>query len=130
MYVSRFLIAVAASAALFACGSSSNTLPDGGRDRVVCTEGVPTMTVTVHDANGAAVSGATVTARNTGSGQTVTGTTDSNGVTNAVTKDIGSGTIQLSATSGTKTSQLMQVDWVCGDCSCTATPQTANLVVQ
>ncbi|MFL5319900.1 MAG: carboxypeptidase-like regulatory domain-containing protein [Myxococcaceae bacterium] len=124
------VLAAVSSIALFGCGGGTK-LPDGGTtDRNVCTDGVPTMIVTVVDTSGKPVKGATVSARNVGSGKIVTGTTDDQGVTKAVTSDIGSGSIQLSATLGTQSSNVQQTEWQCGECSCTATPSSTTLTLQ
>lgn len=125
-----FLLASLSAIALLGCGGGTKLSDGGTTDRVVCTEAVPTLAVKVVDAQGNPVKGATLKAKNLGTGNTVTGTTNDQGVSKAVTKDIGSGTVQLSATSGTLASDVAQVDWVCGECNCTATPTSVTLTLQ
>lgn len=131
MNVLKLALSVTAAAFLLAGCGGHTALPDGGTtDRLVCANGIPTMAIQVMDASGKPVSGATVTAKNVASGKTVTGTTDERGITQSVTNEIGSGTIRVSATMGTLSSAVTQVDWICGECTCSATPNQVVLTVQ
>lgn len=124
------LFAFASALLLAGCGSYGRGGPDGGENRVVCVEGIQSLNVNVRDAQGNPVKGATVSAKHLGTNTTVTSTTNDQGIATAVTSDMGSGTIQLRATEGTRVSTVQQLDWVCGECACTASPASITLTVQ
>lgn len=115
--------------AAFGCGVPQSVQPDGGRDRIVCTNEFVYITVKVMDAQGNPVEGATVSATNAGIGKTSTATTNSSGVTTAIGEDIGPGTATIQATSGSKVSNTQTVNWVCGECHCTAEPNAITLTL-
>ncbi len=125
MFLRLSLVAVATLS--FACGSSSNTRPDGG-GVVACNPDDETyLAVLVQNQAGEPVDGATVVARNVGTNQRVTGTTDRNGVTTSVGSSLGSGSIEVNATKGTRVTETKQVEFVCGECGCEITPPNLTL---
>jgi hypothetical protein len=114
-------------AGLFACGQPSLTQPDGGRARANCPNETTAIVVKVVDASDAPVEGATVTATNPTRGESITATTGGDGTTRGITEEIGPGTVNLRATLGARQSELRQVNWVCGECFCTAEPASVVL---
>jgi len=104
-----------------ACGRS-NVLPDGGRVLENCSIGANVVVVTVLDAQGAPVAGATVTAVNSASGHTVSATTNGSGITTGIDESVGEGTSLVTATSGSRTSNAGEVVWTCDPCHCTPSP--------
>lgn len=121
------LLPLAALAGLVACGQPSLTQPDGGRSRAQCTNEPASIVVKVEDSAGLPVEGATVTATNPGTGESITGTTNGQGTTQAVNQEIGPGTVHVRATLGSRQSDTRQVNWVCGECLCTADPSSLVL---
>lgn len=87
------------------------------------------LPVTVVDAQGQPVQGATVTATNLTSGQKITAVTNDQGGTGAVGSSIGSGTVQITAQKDTKTSDVGQANFVCGDCGCSFEPESVTLTL-
>lgn len=127
MRVSLFA-SLCAALLLSGCGRSHD-LPDGGRDRINCTDDFSFVPVVVRDTNGQPVKDATVTASNAGSGKVAEGVTNDQGVSTVVTQDLLSGTISVRATAGTKQSNEGQIELVCGDCSCTGEPDELVLTI-
>jgi hypothetical protein len=130
MNFSRTLVIGGALLLLSACGDYGRGGPDGGTNRIICVEGIQSLSVNVKDASGAPVKNATVSAKHSGTGSTVTSTSNDQGIATAVTSEQGSGTIQLKATEGSRVSTVQQIDWQCGECTCTATPSAVTLVVE
>lgn len=123
------LAALCASTLLVGCGQPTTVLPDGGRTRVNCTEDFDFVPVIVRNTAGEPVAEAVVTARHIGSGSTQEGVTNDQGLTTVVNEDLTSGSIQVTARAGTKQSPPGQIELVCGDCSCTATPDELTLTI-
>lgn len=122
----RLLISCCVVGLSLACGGGSEPRPDGGVS--VCDPNEERfIPVTVVDAANEPVPNATVTARNESTGKTVTAVTNEQGVTAAVGSGIGSGTVTFRATSGTKTSNVGQATFVCGECGCSFDPVSITL---
>lgn len=121
---------VACVLTLCACSPVSAYSSDGGHTNQGCYDGAKSFTVKVVDANGTAVSGATVKGTNRGSGKVLSGTTDDNGVSNAITEAIGAGDIDVKVTQGNRSSALFSTQVTCGLCDCIVTPATATLPIQ
>lgn len=124
------LLALSLAACTFvltACGASQ-ARPDGGV--AVCD---PTqerfLPVTVQDAQGQPVSGATVTAKNLTTGQTITAQTNDQGGTGAIGSSIGSGTVRITAQKGTQTSNTGEANFTCGECGCSFEPESVALTL-
>lgn len=128
MNFSRTVVLGSALLLLSACGSNGGR--DAGSNLVTCTDGITSLSVTVRDDTGAPVKGATVSSQHVGTGTTVTSTTNDQGIATAVTSDQGSGSIRITATAGARVAQMQQVEWTCGECTCTAVPASVVLTVQ
>ncbi len=115
--------------ALSACGPATNVLPDGGRERLVCTREVVSITVRVVDAQGNPVEGATVTGTNIGTGKQATGTTNAQGITQAIDESLGGGSVVIRAQKDSKTTGQAQVNFVCGECHCSGEPNYVTLTL-
>ncbi|MCI0572441.1 MAG: carboxypeptidase-like regulatory domain-containing protein [Myxococcaceae bacterium] len=111
---------------LAACGGT--VAPDPGTEEPLdCQAAYGWATVKVEDALGAPVAGATVEAMHVDTRYTQAGTTNAQGVTTAVTQDIGAGTVRVRAFHGTRESDTAQLEFICGECSCTAEPRSITL---
>lgn len=125
----RTLLTTCTLLGLLGCGAS-NSLPDGGRGRFICTNELMVLPVKVIDSTGTPVDGAAVSAKNLSNGKSVNGTTDGRGVTTAVNEDLGTGTVRIQASKGGQTSMVFDVNFTCGECDCAVNPRSATLLIQ
>jgi hypothetical protein len=93
-----------------------------------CTDEYIVVPITVVDADGARVAGATVTATNEATGATAGGTTGSDGMTYAIGELLGPGTSVVTATLGERSASAA-VEWRCGTCHCAPRPATLTLAL-
>ena len=124
------LVSLMAAASLLGCGiPARENLPEDAGRRIVCPTGADVIPVTVVDASGAAVAGATVTATHVTSGESQSGKTNERGISTAVTSDLGTGTVRVTAADGDRVSNVAEITWVCGDCNCSGTPSQVTLAL-
>ena len=83
----------------------------------------------VVNTKGQAIEAIEVTVTHLGSGTVVTGKTDANGFVYLVKEELGAGTIRVTAQLGSQ-SDTAEVDMVCGECMCSATPNQLTLTLQ
>ena len=139
--MNRALLLTLAVPLAAACGASYSNR-DAGTDRIVCTTEYVYVPVKVVNKQGAAVPNAIVTAKNVsrfqagqpntadaGPQTTITGTTNEQGVTSAIGESIGPGTVEISARLDTRTSNVVQTEWRCGECHCQVEPSTVTLTL-
>lgn len=96
----------------------------GGDD---CQAELMALRVEVLNAEGARVSGATVTATNLTSNVSITGVTDENGVTTAVNESLAPSAVRVVASAGSKVSSPQRIQWTCDACNCVPEPGTLQL---
>jgi hypothetical protein len=124
------LLTALTAAALLGCGIPAREgIPEDSR-LVVCATGAATVPVTVVDAAGKPVQGATVLAEHLTSGEFVQATTDAQGRTSAVTSALGTGTVRVTARFGDAALGTADVTWTCGECNCTATPANVSFTAK
>jgi hypothetical protein len=124
------LLSIFAAASLLGCGipARDNLPADAGR-LIVCPTGADVIPVTVVDANGTAIEGATVKATHVTTGESLEGTTNAQGRSTTVTSELGTGTVRVTAAFGERVSNVAEVTWVCGDCNCSGTPSQVTLAI-
>lgn len=118
-----------AAAAVAGCGTNFNSnLPDGGKAYLYCAHTPLTVAIRVVDKAGAPVVGATVSINNQQNGKSLTATTDARGVFDLDQDDVGPGLTEVYSSFNGFDTQRGAIQFVCGECSCAATP--ANLVLR
>jgi hypothetical protein len=125
MRASLFLLGVLF---LSACGRETY-LPDGGRNRQVCSDTQSKVPVKVIDGTGAAIEAVDITATHLGSGTVTSAKSDVNGNSDVVTDELGQGTIRVVAQLGSKR-DTADVTITCGECLCSANPATVTLTLR
>jgi hypothetical protein len=111
-----------------ACGGEPPTNALGEVPAEACdNKHLDFVTTTVVDSAGAPVAGATVVGTHLQSGLTQTGTTGASGVSKAITEDVGAGRVAVQAYRGSQPSDVVEVEFVCGDCGCTPQPQAVTV---
>jgi predicted small lipoprotein YifL len=125
MRASLFLLGVLS---LSACGRETY-LPDGGRNRQVCSDTQGKVPVKVVDGTGTAIEAVDVTATHLGTGTVTSAKSDVNGNIDIVTDELGAGTIRVVAQVGAKR-DTADVTVACGECLCTANPATVTLTIR
>jgi len=96
----------------------------GGDD---CQSELVALRVEVVTADGARVSGATITATNLKSNVSITGVTDEYGVSTAVNESLGPSPVRVMANAGSKVSSAERIEWTCDECNCMPEPGTLRL---
>ncbi|MCP3141280.1 carboxypeptidase-like regulatory domain-containing protein [Pyxidicoccus xibeiensis] len=96
----------------------------GGDD---CQAELVALRVEVVTADGARVSGATVTATNVTSNVSITGVTDEQGVSTAVNESLAPSPVRVVAQAGSKVSSAERVEWTCDSCNCVPEPGILTL---
>ena len=92
-----------------------------------CQAELVALRVEVVNAEGARVSGATITATNLESNVSITGVTDEQGVSTAVNETLAPSPVRVVAHAGSKVSSAVRVEWTCDTCNCTPEPGTLQL---
>lgn len=124
------LVTAIAAVSLLGCGiPARENLPEDAGRRVICPTGADVIPVTVVDANGAPIEGATVKATHVTTGESLEGTTNAQGRSTAVTSDLGTGTVRVTAAFSERVSNVAEVTWVCGECNCSGTPSQVTLAI-
>lgn len=116
----------AACLLLTACSGYDPYLPDGGRARVNCTGGAVVVPVKVLDPFGDPSEGAIVRATNNQDGRYQEGATDNRGVF-LVTDELAPGAVAISGELNGLKTQVQDVTFTCGECSCAASPRDIYL---
>lgn len=98
--------------------------------RQVCSEAQVVVPVRVVNLKGEALETALVTATNVGSPTlTQSGPTDARGYSYVVTDDLAPGTVRVTVSWGTTRSPPAEVTFVCGDCTCAASPPNVTITM-
>lgn len=128
MTLRSLALSLASAVLLPGCGSHSEPRANGGLS--VCDPAQERFVpVLVLDAQGAPAAGATVTAKNVASGKTITATSNEQGSTGAIGSSIGPGTVRISAQKDTKTSNVAEANFICGECGCSFEPESITLTL-
>ncbi|MFP2931738.1 carboxypeptidase-like regulatory domain-containing protein [Pyxidicoccus sp. 3LG] len=92
-----------------------------------CQAELVALRVEVVTAEGARVSGATVTATNLKSNVSITGITDESGVSTAVNESLAPSSVRVVAQAGSKVSSAERIEWTCDACNCVPEPGSLTL---